>query len=579
MNREKEKREKGTENNEQRTDSRQQHFSFLFSLCLLFIVCCAFLSGCPAANVEIYRPNQPQAAVLSVAKTSTVQKSVSFTLLSVHPVNSVWYVYNNEFGGRPRQDIDVSYLRSQNKLTVTALGNDIVNGVYWIAVHEPGADESLRLGLRIKPLYPMDITFDANGGAFSGGETTSLLTLNAAGNAIVLPSPPPTRTGFVFAGWKDAIGNDFWEGYERIGDMLIYAQWIALGASYTVTFDANGGEFSAGVPTTTQTGTVSDPTYVSAPATTPAYTGWAPSESYVFTEWNTRADGSGLTFTTGNDGTPLTSTELTLYAKWKCTYSGSDGLVLFHNFEGVSPNATSVVPAYSATANTPANAFTATASGNYTLDKFGSRTINGKRYPFYRTGPSALMNNNGAYLDLGTGVGNLLKTNDFTIAVYIRTPAGYNYGGAGHFSMCFGSTNDFGQSTGSGIWVNLQATNVNWNNTTSGWGSNVQSATANVSAYTGRWVHLAYVQSNNTMQVYFDGALAGTGTNVRNPSSNAPNLVFNTLGGAPFRTDNSHGRTLFADFRIYTSAFNATQIANLAGLLPVLNTPDINWDN
>lgn len=84
------------------------------------------------------------------------------------------------------------------------------------------------------------VTLNANGGLFSGAETTTRQVeygkkLNKDG------LPTPTREGYVLEGWyRDAAGNTEFNFDDSIVDNIeIYAKWKV--AKYYVTFNSNGG--------------------------------------------------------------------------------------------------------------------------------------------------------------------------------------------------------------------------------------------------------------------------------------------------------------------------------------------------
>jgi len=114
----------------------------------MFIGLVLFLFGCPDSNVDPFVSDTPEADVTSVTKQT--RKTAVFTLTSIHPINSIWRAYDTETDGVPLVDVDVSYLKSQNKLTLTYRHNDLPAGMYWVSIKEPGKDESLRLGLTVE---------------------------------------------------------------------------------------------------------------------------------------------------------------------------------------------------------------------------------------------------------------------------------------------------------------------------------------------------------------------------------------------------------------------------------------------
>ena len=153
------------------------------------------------------------------------------------------------------------------------------------------------------------------------GEEANALYANS-GN-FTLPAPAE-REGYTFAGWftTQADGTQVQDNAELTADLTLYAQWTAN--SYTVTFDANGGEGSMNQQTFT---------YDVAQAlnqNTFTRTG------YSFTGWNTQADGSGSTYVDKAEVQNLTAevgANITLYAQWSINsytirFVNADGTVL-----------------------------------------------------------------------------------------------------------------------------------------------------------------------------------------------------------------------------------------------------------
>ena len=136
------------------------------------------------------------------------------------------------------------------------------------------------------------------------GEEANALYANS-GN-FTLPAPAE-REGYTFAGWftAQADGTQVQDDATLTADLMLYAQWTAN--SYTVTFEANGGEGSMNQQTFT---------YDVAQAlnqNTFTRTG------YSFTGWNTQADGNGSTYGDKAEVLNLTTeagVNITLYAQW-----------------------------------------------------------------------------------------------------------------------------------------------------------------------------------------------------------------------------------------------------------------------
>ena len=154
------------------------------------------------------------------------------------------------------------------------------------------------------------VTFDANGGkgimpeqVFISGAIQELNT-NAFENG-----------DYVFTYWNteaDGTGATYVSGnyYSLTSDITLYAQWEIDNPenkdsvkTYTVTFDANGGS-----------GIMPEQVFISG-TTQVLNTSSFENGDYVFTYWNTEADGTGATYVSGNYYS-LTS-DITLYAQWK----------------------------------------------------------------------------------------------------------------------------------------------------------------------------------------------------------------------------------------------------------------------
>ncbi len=84
------------------------------------------------------------------------------------------------------------------------------------------------------------VTFESNGGSAIVAQT-----VKANPEQLIIPPTPPTKTGYVFAGWyKDAQFTTVWNfGQDKVTEsMTLYAKWtINVVNHYTVTFNSNGG--------------------------------------------------------------------------------------------------------------------------------------------------------------------------------------------------------------------------------------------------------------------------------------------------------------------------------------------------
>ena len=145
----------------------------------------------------------------------------------------------------------------------------------------------------------------------TGGATVTLYANWTLGTVTL---PTPSRTGYTFAGWYDANGNQVTgTSYTPTADTTLTAHWTAN--TYTVTYNSNKPSNASG--TISGTTANSSHTYdVAKNLTANGYslTGW------TFTGWNTKADGSGKAYADRASVVNLASANgatVTLYAQWR----------------------------------------------------------------------------------------------------------------------------------------------------------------------------------------------------------------------------------------------------------------------
>ena len=153
------------------------------------------------------------------------------------------------------------------------------------------------------------VNFNTNQG--SGAQSAITVTYGSAMPAITVA---PTREGYIFLGYFDAItgGTKYYNAdltgantWANTANTTLYAHW--QGVPYSVSFNANSG-----------TGTMENQAFVygvSANLTSNAFT----RVGYTFAGWNTAADGSGTTYANAASVLNLTSVNegiVTLYAQW-----------------------------------------------------------------------------------------------------------------------------------------------------------------------------------------------------------------------------------------------------------------------
>lgn len=149
------------------------------------------------------------------------------------------------------------------------------------------------------------ITYNANGG--SGAMSSQTVT---EGDYTYLTSNKFTRSGYQFDKWNtkaNGSGTSYSNGayIKPTANVTLWAQWKRV---YTVTFNANGGS-----------GTMSPQSIVAGESHSlngNTFTKY----HHVFKGWNTKADGSGTSYS--NYGYITLNSDITLYAQWELNFLG-----------------------------------------------------------------------------------------------------------------------------------------------------------------------------------------------------------------------------------------------------------------
>ncbi len=167
------------------------------------------------------------------------------------------------------------------------------------------------------------ITYNLNGASWAGGYSAP--ANYTVGTGATLPiAANMTNTGYSFNGWKNNSGltgdNITAIGTSEYGNKEFWAKWTEN--TYTITYNANGGSGST---------TATEGHYV-----TVANNGFA-LEDHVFAGWNTAANGSGESYSEGEE-IELTA-NMTLYAIWADDYNVTWGDVQIGGAgDAVTPN-------------------------------------------------------------------------------------------------------------------------------------------------------------------------------------------------------------------------------------------------
>lgn len=169
-----------------------------------------------------------------------------------------------------------------------------------------GDETSIELYAQWEEIFTTTIIFDGNE-ADSG---TMPDTVIESGVDFQLPANLFEREGFIFLCWNsepDGSGTIFVDRSTvnfNDEEVILYAQWQELPKIYTLNFNANGGRG------------VMEPVILNEGESTIVPDCGFSCQGYHFVGWNTKADGTGTSYTIGATVT-LTDGDLILYAQWE----------------------------------------------------------------------------------------------------------------------------------------------------------------------------------------------------------------------------------------------------------------------
>lgn len=155
------------------------------------------------------------------------------------------------------------------------------------------------------------ISYNANGGSGGPGSQTK-----THGIKMLISRVEPTRSGYTFLGWStspSASSASYQPGewYYANADRTFYAVWKKNApATYTVSYDANGGSGAPGSQTKTENVTLT------LSPLSPRRTG------YTFKGWVTNKFMPGAQYQPGGKYTANAS--VTLYALWECAHTSTE---------------------------------------------------------------------------------------------------------------------------------------------------------------------------------------------------------------------------------------------------------------
>ena len=203
---------------------------------------------------------------------------------------------------------------------------------------------TVNYSLSVTPYH--SINYNANGGTIT---STGYPTYVADGDSLSQSSlPTAKKTGYIFKGWewdydKGLILGNLSSALSAVyGPLYLKAVWETEPVNYTLSYNANGGSGSMSSQTVTEG--------QAAKLKTNTFT----KTGYYFTGWNTKANGSGTSYSDGAYATFYGNT--TLYAQWE---KYADPVITFDKNDGSGTTATQTVP-YGENATLNTNSFTRT---------------------------------------------------------------------------------------------------------------------------------------------------------------------------------------------------------------------------
>jgi uncharacterized repeat protein (TIGR02543 family) len=380
------------------------------------------------------------------------------------------------------------------------------------------------------------VTFNANG-ATSGTAPTAQTA--GSGSSVTLPNGSGlTKTGYTFGGWNtnsSGTGTNYNAGasYTVTGNITLYAKW---NATYTVTFNANGGSDTAPAAQTANSGSS---------VILPSGSGLTKT-GYTFGGWNTNADGTGNNYAAFSFYT--VTANITLYAKW--IIEGTATYTVTFNANG-------------ATSGTTPTAQTASSGSSVTLPSGSGLTKTSYTFGGWNTNAEGTGTNYAA---------NASYTVTATVTLYAKWDAVPTYtvtfdanGGSGTAPTA--QTASSGSSVtlpnGSGL-TKTGCTFGGWNTNSSSTGTNYNAG----ASYTVTGNITLYAKWNATVTFNINGATSGTaptaqtanyGSSVTLPSGSGLTKTGYTFDG--WNTNSSGTETNYNAGASYTVTGNITLYA------------------
>jgi hypothetical protein len=172
------------------------------------------------------------------------------------------------------------------------------------------------------------------------------------------------------------------------------------------------------------------------------------------------------------------------------------------------------------------------------------------------------------YLDMGIKMGDLIQSlNDFSVATYVYIDASLDLSRNGNFIWCFSNAEDILATPIGCMFYSAKVSQyaispTNW--------TGEQKLGLGIQSVKGRWMHVAYVQSELLGSLYIDGVLAKSGSVTMLPA-NLGKTLFNYLARSSYSQDQYLKNSIYNDFRVYNRALSGAEVGGLASQLSRLD--------
>ncbi len=169
-----------------------------------------------------------------------------------------------------------------------------------------------------------------------------------------------------------------------------------------------------------------------------------------------------------------------------------------------------------------------------------------------------------AYLDMGANTGSLVASlTDFSMSCYVWVNSTYTtLGNDGNMIATF--SNSQNSLTDKNGYMYIQAKRTRYGITT-GYYDTEQAVQAGSNMVQGQWVQFTYTQSGTTGNLYINGVLKNTNSNVTLTPSSLGATPFNMIAKSCYSGDVNLQDAQIADFRIYNRALTHDEILMLNG--------------